>query len=31
MGKRKSLGTLLYKLTSSAGSGFFYIGEKSVK
>ena len=28
-GKKKS--TVLYKLVSSVGTGFFYVGEKSTK
>jgi hypothetical protein len=27
----KKKGTVLYKLVSSAGTGFFYVGEKSTK
>ena len=31
MAAKKKKATMLYKLVSSAGTGFFYVGEKSVK
>jgi large subunit ribosomal protein L33 len=31
MAAKKKRATMLYKLVSSAGSGFFYVGEKSTK
>lgn len=31
MAAKKKKATMLYKLVSSAGSGFFYVGEKSTK
>lgn len=31
MGAKKKKATMLYKMLSTAGTGFFYVGEKSVK
>jgi len=31
MAAKKKKATMLYKLVSSAGTGFFYVGEKSTK
>lgn len=31
MAAKKKKATMLYKMVSSAGTGFFYVGEKNVK
>jgi large subunit ribosomal protein L33 len=31
MAAKKKKATMLYKLVSSAGTGFFYVGEKNTK
>lgn len=31
MAAKKKKATMLYKMLSTAGTGFFYVGEKSVK
>ena len=31
MAAKKKKATMLYKMVSTAGTGFFYVGEKNVK